>query len=501
MTFSPENGLFLGAFLIFLSIIISKTGFRFGIPTLLIFLFVGMLFGSDGLGLQFDSAKDAQFIGMISLSVILFTGGMDTKFKDIRPILAPGIILSTLAVVLTTLIMGGFIYLLGQMTWIAHPFRISVALLLAATMSSTDSASVFNLLRSQNIGLRHRLKPLLEFESGSNDPMAYMLTIVFMQIAISGGDPDIWALLGNIAQQFSLGLLLGWAGGRASAWLINRINLPNASLYPVLLLALCFIIFTVTDAIKGNAYLAVYVAGLVLGNRQLSYRREMTNFMEGMTWLVQIIMFLSLGLLVNPRELWEVIPMAISISFFMMFAARPLSVHLTLSCFRKIPLNAKHLLSWVGLRGAVPILFATYPLLHGVEDARLIFNIVFVTTLLSLTLQGMSISSIAQRLELAYTPSKKRNEFGIELPETLNSYLHELVITAAHLRSGNHLSDLSFPEETLVMIVKRGSSVIIPNGKLELQIGDILLTISRHDSASFVNCEGVSVGKKTAEKI
>ncbi|MCF0235123.1 MAG: potassium/proton antiporter [Bacteroidaceae bacterium] len=484
MTFTPENLLLLGSLLVFVSILVSKTGYRFGIPTLLLFLFTGMFFGSSGLGLQFDSPKGAQFIGMFSLCIILFTGGMDTKFKDIRSILGPGILLATLGVVLTTIITGGFIYILSSSHHFGIELSLMVCMLLAATMSSTDSASVFSLLRSQGMGLKHKLRPILELESGSNDPMAYMLTVALTSVALSGSNFSMGNLVGSIAMQFAIGGLLGFGGGRFATWLMNRINHPNASLYPVLLLSLCFMTFTITDMLNGNGYLAVYIAGLVVGNRRLSYRREMTTFMEGLTWLVQIVMFISLGLLVNPQELWEVAPVALAIGLFMMFVARPVSVYLCMLPFWKYPIRAKHFLSWVGLRGAVPILFATYPVIHGVKDAAMLFNIVFVVTLLSLLTQGTTLSTMARWLKLDEPEEKTGNEFGIELPEHLTPSLCETTITKAQIENGALLADQSFPKGTLVMLVKRGESVIVPNGKLELHVGDILLTINEDSSNS-----------------
>lgn len=483
MNISSENLLLFGAVLIFFSILISKTGYRFGVPVLLLFLFTGMFFGSDGLGLHFDSPTDAQFIGMLSLSIILFTGGMDTKFRDIRPILLPGILLATVGVVLTTLITGAFIYALSSFSFFNLQLSLMVAMLLAATMSSTDSASVFNLLRTQEMGLKHRLRPILELESGSNDPMAYMLTLALMQVVLSGGNLSMPSLLTDIGIQFSIGAAIGCAGGWLATQLLNRINLPNVALYPVLLLSICFMIFTVTDLIHGNGYLAVYIAGLVVGNRRLSYRREMTTFMEGLTWLVQIVMFLSLGLLVNPAELWDVSLAALAIGVFMMLVARPLSVYLTLLPFRHLPLKAKHFLSWVGLRGAVPIIFATYPLIHGVKDAAMLFNIVFFITLLSLLLQGTTLSKLAHFLHLDMPEEKTGNEFGIELPEHLDTQLNEIIVTPQLLATGDKLSDLSFPKGVLVMLVKRGESVIVPNGALELHTGDVLLTIVENKEA------------------
>lgn len=481
ITFTTENIFLIGSFLVLVSILISKTGYRFGIPTLLLFLFTGMGFGSEGLGMTFDSPKDTQMIGMIALSVILFSGGMDTKFKEIKPIIGPGVLLSTLGVIMTTVLTGGFIFGLSQ--WAGMDIRLSliVSMLLAATMSSTDSASVFSLLRTQRIGLKYKLRPMLELESGSNDPMAYMLTIALMNVALSGGGLSFTDLLFDVGEQFVLGSALGYGAGRLTVWLANRINLPNPSLYPVLLLSMVFITFTLTDLLNGNGYLAVYIAGLVVGNCRLSYRREMTTFMEGLTWLLQIVLFLTLGLLVNPSELIGVSLFSLAIAVFMMLVARPLSVYLCLLPYRNIPFKAKTFLSWVGLRGAVPIIFATYPLINGVEGADILFNIVFFITLLSLTIQGTTISLFAKKLNLDMPEEKTGNEFGVEIPEELGSKLREVTLTEAMLENGNLLSQMDVPQGTLVMMAKRGKTILVPNGQLPLEEGDILLCLSSAD--------------------
>ena len=480
MIFTAENILLIGAVLIFCSILISKTGYRFGIPTLLLFLLVGMVFGSDGLGLQFNSASDAQFIGMMALSIILFTGGMDTKLQDIRPVLTQGILLSTVGVLMTTLLTGSFIYFLSSLTSMDFSLSLLTCMLLAATMSSTDSASVFNLLRSQKMNLKENLRPMLELESGSNDPMAYMLTIALIQVVASGSDLQIGAVVKDLLVQFFFGSVIGFAFGKFSVWLINKINLSNASLYPILLLSLVFITFTTTDLLKGNGYLAVYIAGVVVGNTRLVFRKEVDTFMNGLTWLFQIIMFLSLGLLVNPHEMLDVVVVALLIAVFMILVARPLSVFACLLPFHSMSNRARFFVSWVGLRGAVPIIFATYPVVADIPGSHQIFNIVFFITLLSLIFQGMTISMGARMLHLDLPQEKEGNEFGVELPEEIDSQLMDLTLTPEMLERGNRLADMDIPKGTLVMLVKRGNEFIIPNGQVELYVGDKLLFISEN---------------------
>lgn len=481
MTFSAENILLLGSILVFSAIIISKTGYKLGVPSLLVFLVVGMLFGSDGLGLHFENAKQAQFIGMISLSVILFSGGMDTKIREVKPILLTGLLLSTLGVLVTTALTGLFIYYVSHETGFDINLSLIVSMLLAATMSSTDSASVFNILRTQKINLKQNLRPLLELESGSNDPMAYMLTIVLISLATSAS-ASAGQIAVDFAIQFVVGSITGFAMGKLGVLIINKIKLNNSSLYPILLLSIVFFTFTITDLLKGNGYLAVYIAGAVVGNSKIVCRRETQTFFDGFTWLSQIIMFLALGLLVNPHELLGVAPVAVLIGLFMMIVARPASVFLCLLPFKNLGFKAKTFTSWVGLRGAVPIIFATYPVVADIDGADQIFNIVFFITLLSMIIQGSTISWAAKKLNLNLPLQKEGNDFGIELPDEIDTTLKDIEVTEKMLENGNKIADMNIPKGTLVMIVKRGNRHIIPNGSLIIQAGDKLLLISENES-------------------
>ena len=480
MSFTAENILLSGSILLFISIVVSKTGYRFGVPTLLLFLVVGMVFGTDGYGLEFNDTGEAQFIGMVALSIILFSGGMDTKYTEIKPIAIPGIVLSTFGVLLTAIFTGLFIFFLSGMSWTNIYLPLTTSLLLAATMSSTDSASVFAILRSQKMNLKENLRPMLELESGSNDPMAFMLTIVLIQFIESSGMGAGQITLSFITQ-FVVGGVSGYIFGKLLILIINKINLGNSSLYPILVVAFVFFIFAITDAFKGNGYLAVYIAGILVGNNRIMYRKEIASFMDGFSWLFQIIMFLTLGLLVNPHELLAIAPVAILIGIFMILVGRPLSVFLCLAPFRKISLRAKTFVSWVGLRGAVPIIFATYPVIHNVPGANIIFNIVFFITILSLVIQGTSISFVAKLLHLSTPLEDDKNQFGIELPEELNTHLFEITVNVNMLRHGNTLKEMSIPHGTLVMIIKRDEQFLIPNGSLVLHVGDILLLISEQE--------------------
>ena len=488
MIFTAENILLIGSILLFVSIVVGKTGYRFGVPALLLFLLVGMLFGSDGLGLQFHNAKIAQFIGMVALSVILFSGGMDTKFKEIRPILSPGIVLSTVGVFLTALFTGLFIWYLSGMSWTNIHFPLITSLLLASTMSSTDSASVFAILRSQKMNLKHNLRPMLELESGSNDPMAYMLTIVLIQFIQSDG-MGTGNIIGSFIIQFLVGAAAGYILGKLAILILNKINIDNQSLYPILLLSFVFFTFAITDLLRGNVYLAVYIAGMMVGNHKITFRKEIATFMDGLTWLFQIIMFLMLGLLVNPHEMIEVAVVALLIGVFMIVIGRPLSVFLCLLPFRKITLKSRLFVSWVGLRGAVPIIFATYPVVANVEGSNMIFNIVFFITIVSLIVQGTSVSFVARLLHLSTPLEKTGNDFGVELPEEIDTDLSDMTITMEMLNEADTLKDMNLPKGTLVMIVKRGDEFLIPNGTLKLHVGDKLLLISEKNKQETVKNE------------
>jgi cell volume regulation protein A len=481
---NPEAILLVASIIFFFSIIAGKAGFRFGLPALLLFLGVGMLFGSDGLGIQFSNPSAAQFIGMLALSIILFSGGMDTKMSEIKPIATEGVVLATVGVLLTTLITGGFIYYVFLWSTGYETLTVAESMLMAAVMSSTDSASVFNLLRSQRMNLKQNLRPMLELESGSNDPMAYMLTIVLIQVISSGSNPDFLLITKDLLVQFFFGGVIGYAMGRFSVWLINRINLSNSSLYSILLLSLVFITFTITDQLKGNAYLAVYIMGVILGNTRLAYRKEINTFMSGLTWLFQIIMFLTLGLLVNPHEMLDIAAVALLIGVFMILVARPLSIFLCLLPFRNITNKGRLFVSWVGLRGATPIIFATYPVLAQIEGSQQLFNIVFFITLLSLVIQGMTITKAAKILQLDLPAPKEGNEFGVELPEEIDTRLNDLTLTAEMLEDKNRLAEMQIPKGTLVMLVKRGNEFLIPNGQMELKPGDKLLLISENKNKS-----------------
>ena len=470
---SGENVVLVGALLLFVAVMAGKVAYRFGAPALLLFLGVGMLFGLNFI--SYRSVEMTQFVGMIALCIILFTGGMDTKFSEIKPIIGPGVVLATVGVVMTAFVLAGFVWLVAPWLGIEIPFAL--ALLLASTMSSTDSASVFSILRSKKQGLKQNLRPLLELESGSNDPMAYMLTIVLIQFIQSAG-MGVGAIAASFIIQFIVGAAAGYVLGKLAIRMLNKLNIDNQALYPILLLAFVFFTFSITDLLKGNGYLAVYIAGIMVGNNKIMHRKDIYTFMDGLTWLFQIIMFLCLGLLVNPHEMLEVAAVALLIGVFMIVIGRPLSVFLCLLPFRKITMKSRLFVSWVGLRGGVPIIFATYPVVAGVEGSNIIFNVVFFITIVSLVVQGTTVSFVARLLHLSKPLEKTGNDFGVELPEEIDTDLKDMTITQEMLEEADTLKDMNLPKGTLVMIVKRGDEFLIPNGTLKLHVNDKLLLIS-----------------------
>ena len=472
-----EPILLVGSILMLAGIMAGKVGTRFGVPALLLFLITGMIFGSSGLGIQYNDAGHTQFVGMIALTVILFFGGLETKFIEIRPILGSGITLSTLGVLLTTVSFGGFLYGMDQLGFAPVHFTFPIALLLAATMSSTDSASVFALLRSKNMHLKEGLRPILELESGSNDPMAYMLTIALIQYVTGGSEGSIGSILLTFLLQFSVGGLLGYAMGWLTVKFLNKANIGNEALYPILLLCAVFLTFSATTLLQGNGYLAVYIMGVFVGNKKVIHKKSIVTFFDGLTWLLQIALFIILGLFVDAHNLLPIAGFALLAGLFMIFVARPLAVHLCLVFFPSISMHGRWFLSWVGLRGAVPIIFATYPLMSQVEGAETLFNIVFFITLLSLLIQGSTMPTVARLLKLDEEVKNEVSLFGVEIPQHTGAQMVEREVTNEMLSDGRLLMEIDLREEELVILVRRGDNYMVPKGKLALEVGDILLIV------------------------
>ncbi len=384
----PEILLLIAGILLLLSVLASRLGGRLGVPGLLLFLGIGMLAGSDGPGgIWFDNYALAQLVGTVALVFILFSGGLFTRWSTVRPILGPGLSLATLGVLLTMLLTGAFARWVLNLGWLE-------ALLLGAIVSSTDASAVFSVLRERAVRLRRPLRPLLEFESGTNDPMAIFLTMGLV-LLLTRPEVPLWQILPLFVQQMGLGLLLGLLLGLGSAWLLRRVRLGYAGLYAVFSVAIALLVFSIPAVLGGSGFLAAYVAGLVVGQSDFPHKSTLFSFHEGLGWLMEIGMFLILGLLVFPSQLPGVAPAATLLALLLMLVARPMAVWLSLIGTR-FNRGEKAFIAWVGLRGAIPIVLATFPLLAGLESAQLLFNVTFFVVLLSVLVQGTTLPLAAR---------------------------------------------------------------------------------------------------------
>ncbi|SFF10630.1 potassium/proton antiporter [Sunxiuqinia elliptica] len=476
MTLTTENILLVGSILLFLSLIAGKTSYRFGVPVLLLFISIGMLAGSDGIGgIYFDNPKTAQFIGIVALNFILFSGGLDTDWRSVKPVLGQGITLSTLGVMLT----AGF---LGVFVWAVTDFSIYEGLLLGSIVSSTDSAAVFSILRSKNLALKGNLRPTLELESGSNDPMAYILTIVFTGIVVNQ-QANLLSIFPMLLQQLLIGGILGLVIGKLGSIVINRIELVYEGLYIVLVIAIMFFSFSATNFIGGNGFLAVYISAVFLGNQELIHKKSILKSFDSFAWLMQIILFLTLGLLVFPKQIIPFAGIGLVISMVLIFVARPLSVFISLIPF-KIQKRSRWFISWVGLRGAVPIVLATYPLIYGAEKAHAIFNIVFFISITSVLIQGTTLSVVAKWLGLTLPENlKPRTQTDLELNDSIKSKLKEVVIPATSSVVGKQIVQIGLPKTSLIAIIKREDSYITPHGATVLNANDKLYLLAEDNDS------------------
>ncbi|RYC50305.1 potassium/proton antiporter [Flagellimonas olearia] len=471
MNLTIENILLVGSLLLLLSIFAGKTSYKFGVPTLLLFLAVGMLAGSDGIGgIQFDDPKIAQFIGIVSLNFILFSGGLDTNWKAVKPILKEGVTLSTLGVLLTALTLGMFV-------WYITDFTFYESMLLGSIVSSTDAAAVFSILRSKSLALKANLRPTLELESGSNDPMAYVLTIAFLTLVVNQ-DQSFMSVVPMFLLQMVLGGLGGFAFGRLSKFIINKIKLDFEGLYPVLVIALMFTTFSATDFVGGNGFLAIYICAVYLGNQDLIHKKTILKMYDGLAWLMEIVLFLTLGLLVFPKQVVPFMGIGLLISLFLILVARPVGVFLSLLPY-KMKLRRRFYISWVGLRGAVPIVFATYPLLAGIDKANMIFNIVFFISVTSILIQGTTLSIVAKWLHVALPEKvKKASATDLLLSENPKAEMKEILVTPDCFATDKKIVELGFPRNAIIAMIKRDDSYVTPNGSTIIEPWDKLVVLA-----------------------
>ncbi len=472
-----EYLILVAAVLLFFSVLASKASQKLGVPALLLFLVIGMLAGSEGVGkIYFDDPLLAQSFGVVALIFILFSGGLDTDWKDIRPVFVPGMVLSTAGVLATALCVGWF-------ATVVLKFSLLEGALLGAIVSSTDAAAIFSVLRSRRVSLRGKLGPLLEFESGSNDPMAVFLTlgIIGLMTTRSG---SFAGLVQSFFVQFAVGVLVAYAASRLIVALNNRINLEYEGLYQVLMISLVLLTYSASVLLKGNGFLSVYLCAVLIGNRNFFFKKALKRSFEGFAWLMQIVMFLTLGLLVFPSRLVPVAGTGLLIALFLMFVARPIAVFACLA-FSKFNFREKVMVAWVGLRGAVPIILATFPFLAGVPDADLFFNIIFFIVLTSVLFQGTSVAAVSRLLGVD-APLKNKPVYPIEVEYTgeINAELVDFIVPFDSEAAGKHIFDLGLPPECLIVLVSRNEKYFIPNGATMVEPGDVLLVLASKQDMS-----------------
>lgn len=479
--FLVDQIILLAAVLILLGIVSSKISARLGLPVLVLFLLVGMLAGEGGIGgIAFDNAVAAHALGSLALALILFDGGLQTPIASIKQVWKPASLLATVGVVITAAATGyAAAYILN--------LPLMEGLLLGAIVGSTDAAAVFSLLRNAGIHINSRLRSVLEIESASNDPMAIFLTVGLLEILVNGMKPGV-GLLQLFLMQMGIGSVVGVAVGWLSVKIINRIHLTTAGLYPVMVMAFGLLAFGIAANFGGSGFLAVFISGVIIGNAHLVFQRSTFLFHDGLAWVSQITMFVVLGLLVNVDSLLNVWLEGLLIAGVLIFVARPLAVVPALALFG-FKVREITLVSWVGLRGSVPIILAIFPLVFGLADAYLIFNVVFFVVLISATLQGSTLPYVARRLGLTEKPpSMPAATLEITSVGNVDAEIVEYTLGDHPRAAGRRLSQMALPESTVVAMITRGTRVIPPRGSTKLLAGDHLFVVLRAELRPFVDC-------------
>ncbi|MDX8046883.1 potassium/proton antiporter [Gracilibacillus sp. S3-1-1] len=456
--------------LFIIGVITTKFSSRIGVPVLILYIALGMIVGSDGFNLiYFNNYSLTQLIGMVALVIILFEGGLQTKWKNIRPVIGPSISLATLGVVITTVVVAVAAKFILNVTWLE-------GFLFGAIVGSTDAAAVFAVLKGQNI--KQRIGSTLEAESGSNDPMAMILTISFIEL-ITNEQSSYFMLIGSFVWQMVAGIIIGLLLGFVAVYSINKINLDSSGLYPVFGLAFAFLTFSLTDIVQGSGLLAVYVLAVYIGNAEISYRHSIFRFNEGIAWIAQILMFTILGLLVFPSDLFtlDIIWKGLVISLILILLARPIAVFI--STFKLgYTVKEKAFLSWAGLKGAVPIVLATFPMVAELEHGRLFFNVVFFVVLISALIQGSTISILAEKLGLSgRTRTEPMHSLELISIGKANAEMIEFEVQDQAALVEKQLVDIDFPKDTLISALIRNDELVTPTGDTTIQKGDILFIL------------------------
>ncbi|MFT9847745.1 potassium/proton antiporter [Aneurinibacillus sp. REN35] len=464
MTFTIDGLIFLFAILLLTGVVTAKFSSRLGVPSLVFFIVVGMVLNRF---VFYNNAYLTQLFGILALIIILFDGGMQTKWANVRPVATPALSLATVGVLLTTFIVGICTHYILGLPWLE-------SMLLGSIVGSTDAAAVFAVLGNKNI--KKRLSSTLEAESGTNDPMAVFLTISFIEL-IQVPDASVLSMILNFFWQMGFGLVAGLLIGFVAVKVVNKINLDSSGLYPVLALAFAIFTYSATAVLNGSGLLAVYVMAVYMGNADLTYRHAVSRFNEGFAWMMQILMFILLGLLVFPNELIHIAWQGIALSFLLIFVARPIGVFIS-TIAMKFSFKEKIFISWAGLRGAVPIVLATYPLIAGLEDAQLIFNVVFFVVLTSALIQGSTISPLARAFGLSQgeKPITPHTLELVSISKT-SSEMIEITIPGDGFIANENISDLTLPKDVLITAVIRGEELITPTGDTQLLEKDILYVL------------------------
>lgn len=469
--FSTNGIILIGGIFLLAGVLMTKVSARAGVPSLVLFMIIGMFLGSDISGfIYFSNAEIAQLVGVVALIFILFEGGLQASWKHIRPVLGGSLALATVGVVITTTIVAIAAFYILDINWVE-------AFLLGSIVGSTDAAAVFSVLAGQNI--KSKISSTLEAESGTNDPMAMFLTIAFIHL-IEAPDLSLGEMVGSFILEMGLGAIIGLGLGFLAVWAINHSNLDASGLYAVLSAGFAIFIYSFAVTLHGSGLLAVYLAALVMGTRELTHSYSIVSFHEGVAWLMQILMFVMLGLLVFPSQLadWDLIWKGLVLSLVLLLVARPIAVFVS-TIFFDYSLKEKVFLSWAGLRGAVPIVLATFPLLAGVENSFLFFNIVFFIVLTSALFQGSTIPYMAKKLSLNGRPQPKRiHSLELVSMDRANAEMLEIELTAKSPFAGQMVQTIGLPKQTVISAIIRSGKLVMPTGKTKLKIGDVLYVLT-----------------------